>query len=865
MTAMLGVPPSARYPERLRSSEQEALLQRRKAAGLSQDLDQDPAVGLALSGGGIRSATFSLGVLQGLAGLKLLKPFDYLSTVSGGGYVGSFLGALFCRDAAPGKPPQAAEVELGLAALVEPSAPAPKAIHKSVDWLRENGRYLTPGGSGDGFRAAAVVTRNFLAVNLVMALSLLLVFLAGDLLAQALNLTAGFHPLRLTQEWSLTPSPLWKLLPGAMVLLLSVGWSYWLIPTPAIPGDGGQIQHPALVALAYVPWAALVGWAWLQASSRPTLGSLLFLSSALGLLALVWYGLTPGKGRGITEHRRRNTLLLRGCFVGLVILAAYAAVDTLGWTLHRHWFPAPAGEGSRAASPAGPLEVLKALSRELASVRGALVAAAGALAALRSQVVELLPSRSKGEAWASRLLRGLGQTALFIVPILLVALGLAALSAMAHGIAFGSSAPSWHQAPVLVVDKTFLAFIAGLALLVLLLGRTVGFLNLSTLGPTYTSALTRTYPGASHAARREGNATPELLPGDDLPWSEYRPWEAGGPLHILNATLNETTGGRSQVLQKDRKGMNLAVGPMGLSVARQHHALWDAGRTGLLPIQTASYTVFGSAKALQPEALTVGQWVGISGAAFSTGLGSRTNLAFSLAAGFLNVRLGYWWWTGAGGEEGSVRRNLEALLPVQVHLLEEWTARFPGTHSARWYLSDGGHFENTAAYELLRRRLDFILLCDNGADEDRRLSDLSNLVAKARLDLGVEIHMLDAKGLADRFPAGVPAGIGTIDEVRDHAHPAHAAMANLDYLNEDGSLEKRGTLLLLKPTLSPGLPMDVAAYAESHKPFPQEPTTDQFFDEAQWESYRKLGEHTVRSLLRGKTGLHPTRWFQEGL
>ena len=40
-------------------------------------------VGLALSGGGIRSATFSLGVLQRLAKEGCLKHVDYLSTVSG--------------------------------------------------------------------------------------------------------------------------------------------------------------------------------------------------------------------------------------------------------------------------------------------------------------------------------------------------------------------------------------------------------------------------------------------------------------------------------------------------------------------------------------------------------------------------------------------------------------------------------------------------------------------------------------------------------------------------------------------------------------------------------------------------------------
>ena len=48
---------------------------------------------LCISGGGIRSATFALGVIQGLSRLRLLKEFDFLSTVSDGGYVGSWLSA----------------------------------------------------------------------------------------------------------------------------------------------------------------------------------------------------------------------------------------------------------------------------------------------------------------------------------------------------------------------------------------------------------------------------------------------------------------------------------------------------------------------------------------------------------------------------------------------------------------------------------------------------------------------------------------------------------------------------------------------------------------------------------------------------
>src|SRR5512139_3657988 len=52
-----------------------------------------PLAGLAFSGGGIRSATFNLGITQALAELNLLRQFDYLSCVSGGGYIGGWLSA----------------------------------------------------------------------------------------------------------------------------------------------------------------------------------------------------------------------------------------------------------------------------------------------------------------------------------------------------------------------------------------------------------------------------------------------------------------------------------------------------------------------------------------------------------------------------------------------------------------------------------------------------------------------------------------------------------------------------------------------------------------------------------------------------
>jgi hypothetical protein len=81
--------------EEINKFERESIQTRRGHYGLR---DQPHAVALALSGGGIRSATFSLGVLVALAGRGILPQVDYLSTVSGGGYLGSFLTAFLNSD-----------------------------------------------------------------------------------------------------------------------------------------------------------------------------------------------------------------------------------------------------------------------------------------------------------------------------------------------------------------------------------------------------------------------------------------------------------------------------------------------------------------------------------------------------------------------------------------------------------------------------------------------------------------------------------------------------------------------------------------------------------------------------------------------
>ena len=86
----------AQTSKAMNDAERSAIIERRKTYNLD---DSNQAAGLAISGGGIRSATFALGVLVALSKRNLLPQFDYMSTVSGGGFVGSFLTAFLSGTA----------------------------------------------------------------------------------------------------------------------------------------------------------------------------------------------------------------------------------------------------------------------------------------------------------------------------------------------------------------------------------------------------------------------------------------------------------------------------------------------------------------------------------------------------------------------------------------------------------------------------------------------------------------------------------------------------------------------------------------------------------------------------------------------
>src|SRR5262249_56267181 len=86
-------------PEETNETSENVLVRKLFFEAIAKRFERGKALSaLCLSGGGIRSATFNLGVIQGLARRGLLQKFDYLSSVSGGGYIASWLRTWMYRD-----------------------------------------------------------------------------------------------------------------------------------------------------------------------------------------------------------------------------------------------------------------------------------------------------------------------------------------------------------------------------------------------------------------------------------------------------------------------------------------------------------------------------------------------------------------------------------------------------------------------------------------------------------------------------------------------------------------------------------------------------------------------------------------------
>ena len=841
------------------------VLQEERVAILGPGGADRPLSALCISGGGIRSATFALGALQSLADHGLLRQFDYLSTVSGGGYIGGWLSAWTARAGSG-----IDEVEEKLRS----AAPAPKPGEPDpIQHLREYNNYLTPrlgGLSSDTWTVIAIVIRN-IALNWLVLMPLLLCFLAAPRLMLSLARLSAYHDEVNSGAPFVSSSALAYFLPLAVGLVLFCFALYhvWLY----LPGVGGQDHNAGdfarrilvplvastllyctaealyesehmtsplawYIAATLIP--ALVAWAvylvvcnypparrralagrltaavlllgvtlgsaeWLIAAKlEPNASWSVYVTAVPPLLALSFFGaLVIFTGLSSHSLRDRDREWLSRASAGILLAAALwlvccAIVLIAPEVIFTGKFRLASWDSANSAGPTA------GWTGGMVSVIGTLAGWMSASKKGKSDEDALwmrLAARLAPAAFIAAL--GIGLTVL--TNVLIWGMNLAAVAACTHP-AYAAWTPPilvpWWDHETLL-DHSPWYVVAGLAAAFLAIGWVAArFVNINqfSLHGMYRDRLIRAYLGASNPERYGAPpARKEDAPNRFTGFAEsdnirmYRLKRR--PFHVVNTCLNLMAGQR--LAWQQRKAESFTITPLHCGSAS----------LGYRPSNKYGHRI------------SLGTAVTISGAAASPAMGYHSSPAIGFILTLLNARLGAWLGNpGPAGDrtwtEPGPRSAVASLLREALGLADD---RCPYV-----YLSDGGHFENLALYEMVRRECRLIVLLDSGCDPEFTYEDLGNALRKIRIDLGVTIRFDDA----------------AIEPLRQK----HKRCAVGRILYPAG---EPGYLVYVKPMIAGDESPDVASYAAGHPAFPHESTANQWFNESQTESYRMLGCATI--------------------
>lgn len=858
---------------------------------LGQPGPQEPLSAICLSGGGIRSATFNLGVLQQLAHLEILQRFDYVSSVSGGGYIASWLQAWMHHD----------DKALGqLKEFSRPTAfePEPQPIRN----LREYSNYLTPKlglFSPDTWTAAAMVVRNMLLNWLVILPALAAVvaipwlFLAAVennnlfsrfdgtfvILATLTELIASISVFRARRFSSSLPYEqgnfvrrcvLPVVLAAALLCVAVLGMKRWI--TPGLVHPSSDLVNVWIFAVVWCVVNPLIGWTMIEigwftprsAANAPPVDPMVkrvrrrfefwglltsgAITSAL-LVGVILYWLAPlyaspgwyvvlGLPILLTLYLLARTLFVAVASASESPYAAAACsnvndADREWWARMSGWvlLIAAAWVAITAICLFGPMG-LRWLGDNVSKFAPAIVGGLGGISGILAALVGSRDTTNASDAPANgSLVRriALGAAAPFfaIVVVVVVAWAVAEFGFYtAPWLERGVDALGYTGYPSSLGDLTpwsFLLVPLALAAVAYVMGRIVN-VNRFSLNGFYRNRLVRAYLGASRANR---NADPftgfSLEDNVRLATLQQSVQTRAKLLPIVNTTLNLVRSGDKLAWQQ-RKSESFSMTPFFCGNHRQGYRPSEryGGNTGI----------------------TLSTAMAISGAAANPNMGYNSSPAVGFLMALFNARLGAWLGNTNSHGQNTYRRNgpHQALWPLFAEL-------FGMTHADGSYinLSDGGHFDNLGLYEVVLRRCRHVLVSDAGCDGKASFEDLGNAIRKIRIDFGISID----------FTREIE--IRSNDE---HKPGLYCAVATINYKKADGAKVENGTLLYIKATKHAGgapLPYDVYSYSKASQSFPHESTSDQWFSESQFESYRALGRHAVSQIL----GELPVREFQE--
>src|ERR1051325_2903286 len=276
-------------------------------AGIYSQIAAQRHSGLCISGGGIRSASFGLGVLQGLAKHGFLGKVDYLSTVSGGGYIGSWLSAWIHRHP-NGRDGVIAELSDFRGAKIDPES-------EPIRRLREYSHYLTPQWgllSADTWTWVAIFLRNLFLNWLVLIPLLAAVLAIPPICVEFILLNPDqTGPTKAAADWS------WAFGRFSTVLLIG-GFAFAVIgidyvnqnlPIGGNNKDQGSFLRACLLPFLCAAVALSTSWAWFRNSvgnsgASPGPGAFMLFGATLHLVgcsAYLFRVSRAGSGRRLKE------------------------------------------------------------------------------------------------------------------------------------------------------------------------------------------------------------------------------------------------------------------------------------------------------------------------------------------------------------------------------------------------------------------------------------------------------------------------------------------------------------------------------------------------------------------------------------
>lgn len=841
---------------------------------------------LCFSGGGIRSATFCLGVMQALARSGVLTSFSYLSTVSGGGFVGSWFSAWVHRH-----PEGLDGVVKELAASPAPrtTAMVPKMEPEAmpIRHLRNYSNYLSPKLgflSADTWTLVAIYLRNLL-LNWLVIIPLLVALLAlPRLLVMAMRAPSGY-------AWSWAMLALGSLAavtaiayaavnrPGAHedariregsfwwharqqggflrlclapLIVMALCWQLhwiWFCRSGQEPYTWGQfVIFGAVIHLAGWLLASLI---LTRREKVPTDGKTrdrnlwveglgVILSGAAGGLLLGWSALKLFPADFLDDPRHE---LIYACFGTPFLLGLFLVVATLfvgavsRWTTDedREWWGRLAAWGLITLIGWAVLSALVVFGPMgfvwLSWKWQAFVTSAGGLAGLLALLLGRSPSTPANRADArksGRLDLILNKISCLAAPLFVVFF-LVLLAFLTSRFFFWIATTEWGM-PLFNRQPAFEPKHWPFAVLMDSgWGLVLGLVLLSAIFGVSMALLLNVNKFSLHSIYRDRLIRAYL--GASRLHRQPNPFTGFDPND--NLAMHE--------LRPDKSRRPLHLINLALNLVRGENLAWQERKAETFTISALHAGNFhlGYRKAeeygcnsFSGRAISLGTAVTISGAAASPNMGYHSSPVVAILLTLFNVRLG--WWLGNPGPAGAHTYQLScpklSLLPMVHEAFGLTDNRNPYI-----YLSDGGHFENLGLYEMILRRCHFIVISDAGCDPECAFEDLGNAIRKVRIDLGIPIELKEPSIFSRK--------------AADKAS-RYCAVGTINYRAVDGSSARNGTLIYLKPVIRGGQPMDVFNYAHTSAEFPHESTGDQFFSETQFESYRMLGGHTVEEIYR---------------